>query len=178
MTAWSWLDYAIIVVIALSVITGLFRGFIKEIVALCAWILAIWMAITYSSALDPWLQPYIHDNTARIAVAFVLILLATIIAGGLVNALLSFILHRSGLSGTDRLLGMGFGFVRGIFIVALLMLVVKITGLNYQAYTNQSRLFAKFDPLVDWMYQRMPDFIKRMQSMDHDSSLVDIKPDP
>ena len=41
----QWVDLAIIAVIGLSVLTGLFRGFVKELVALCVWILAIWLGI-------------------------------------------------------------------------------------------------------------------------------------
>ena len=178
---WHWIDYVISAGIGLSVITGLFRGFIKELIALCVWVLAIWLAFTYSTMLDPWLQPYVHDKTARTVVAFVAILLATIIVGGLFNALLSFILHRSGLSGTDRILGMGFGFVRGVFIVALLMLVVKMTSIPHQDYTSQSRLYAKFDPLVNWLYAFTPSLINQVKVFDKSDTVTDtknLKPEP
>lgn len=177
--SWYWIDCVIIGIIGLSVLTGLFRGFIKELIALCIWVLAIWLAFTYSPVIDPWFAPYVHDKTARAAVGFVVILLVTIIAGGLFNALLSFILHRSGLSGTDRLLGMGFGFVRGVFMVALIMLVVKMTAMPYQNYSQQSRLYAKFDPLVNWLYGYMPHFIKQVSLFDkgnQDNTTVDITP--
>lgn len=174
--SWQIIDFVIITVIGLSVITGLLRGFVKELIALCVWILAIWLAFTYSTEVSSWLQPYIKDKTARIAVAFIGVLLTTIVAGGLCNAVLSFILHRSGLSGTDRLLGMGFGFVRGVFIVALLMLVVKIAAIPHQAYTAQSRLYAKFDPLVDWLSGFMPGFIKQAQVYDKDDKIENKKP--
>lgn len=177
-----WIDYLIVAVIALSVITGLFRGFIKELIALCVWILAIWLAFSYSPTLDPWLAPHIHDKTARTVVAFVAILLATIIIGGLFNALLSFILRRSGLSGTDRLLGMGFGFVRGVFIVALLMLVVKMTTLPHENYTQQSKLYTKFEPLVNWLNGFMPGIISQVKELDQNDIVTldtnDIKPGP
>src|SRR5688500_1378784 len=116
-----WIDLVIIAVIGLSAITGLFRGFVKELIAICVWILALWLAFTYSSQLQPWLHPYIKDNTGNAIVAFILILLATLLIGGIINALFSFILRQSGLSGTDRLLGVVFGFVRGVFIVALMI---------------------------------------------------------
>ena len=164
--SWYWVDIVIIGVIALSVITGLFRGFVKELVALCVWILAIWLAFTYSSMVNHWLVPYIGDKTARTVVAFVGILLATLIGGGIVNAMLSFILRRSGLSGTDRLLGMGFGFVRGVFIVALMMLVVQLTSIPYKDFSRQSRLYAKFDPLVNWLSGFMPAVIKQVGVFD------------
>ncbi|KTD26171.1 MULTISPECIES: CvpA family protein [Legionella] len=157
-----WVDLAIIVIIGLSVLTGLIRGFVKELIALCVWILAFWLAYHHSQSLDPWLQKYIQDKTARTVTAFILILLATLIVGGIVNGMLSFILKRSGLSGTDRILGMAFGFARGVFIVALIMVVIKMTSLPYDQYSRESKLYAKFDPLVSWLYSVMPDFIKKV----------------
>lgn len=161
-----WIDYVIIGLIGLSVITGLFRGFVKELVALSVWIVAIWLALHYWQMASNWLQPYIADKTIRTIAAFVGILVATVILGGLLNTLLSFILHRSGLSGTDRILGMGFGLVRGVFIVSLLMLVLKMTSMPYQEYQRQSVLYAQFNPLVDWLYGFTPDFIKQMKTLD------------
>ena len=87
----QWIDIAIIAVIGLSVITGLFRGFVKELVALCVWILAIWLAFNYSQNLDPWLKSYVQEQSARTAIAFVIILFATLLVGGVINAILSFI---------------------------------------------------------------------------------------
>lgn len=163
MVVLHWVDYAIIVVIGISVLTGLFRGFVKELIALGVWVLAIWLAVTYSQLVSSWLISYINDPSVRIAVSFVATLVLTLIAGGLFNAFLSFILHRSGLSGTDRVLGMGFGLVRGLFIVALLMLVVKMTSLPYEYYRAQSFLYAQFDPMVNWLYGYTPQFIKQMK---------------
>ncbi|MFY7698276.1 MAG: CvpA family protein [Legionella sp.] len=168
--SWHWIDYIICGVIGLSVLTGFFRGFLKELIALCVWFLAIWLAFTYSADLDPWVRPYIHDSTARRAVCFVMILLATIIVGGLFNAILSFILRRSGLSGTDRLLGLGFGFVRGIFIVGLMMLIVKLSGFPYQSYTVQSQFYSRFDPLVSWLATFTPSLIDQVKNLDKEHS--------
>lgn len=170
MLAFHWVDYVIIAVIGLSVITGLFRGFVKELIALSVWVLAIWLALNYSQTVSIWFTSYIADQTVRTVAGFVAILVVVVIAGGLVNAFLSFILHRSGLSGTDRLLGLGFGFVRGVFIVTLLMLVVKMTSMPYQEYERQSLLYAQFNPLVNWLYGYTPDFIKHMKVFDKEIS--------
>jgi membrane protein required for colicin V production len=178
MPAWHWIDYVIIGVIGLSIVTGLFRGFVKELIALCVWILAIWLAFAYSQTVAGWLQSYIQDKTVRTAVAFIAILLATLITGGLINAILSFILHRSGLSGTDRLLGMGFGIVRGIFIVALVMLVIKMAAISDIQYRQQSYLYSKFDPIVNWLYGYTPEFIKKMKVLDKNDTSIEKKPAP
>ncbi|TAL61871.1 MAG: CvpA family protein [Legionella sp.] len=174
----QWVDLGIITIIGLSVLTGLFRGFVKELVALCVWILAIWLGYHYSQSLDPWLQSYIQEKSARTAVAFVIILFATLLAGGVINAMLSFILKRAGLSGTDRTLGMGFGFVRGVFIVALLMVAVKMTSLPYEKYSQSSQLYARFDPLVAWLYGQMPEFVKQVKAVDKTEHLIETIPTP
>lgn len=174
----QWVDLAIIAIIGLSVLTGLFRGFVKELVALCVWALAIWLGIHYSASLDPWLQPYIQEKSARTAVAFILILFGTLLVGGIINAILGFILKQSGLSGTDRTLGMGFGFLRGVFIVALIMVAVKMTSFPYEEYAKNSRFYAQFDPVVALIYEHLPEFIKQVKAIDKTENIIDSVPAP
>ncbi|BCA95281.1 colicin V biosynthesis protein [Legionella antarctica] len=169
----QWIDIAIIAAIGLSVLTGLFRGFVKELVALCVWILAFWLAYTYCQSLDPWLQSYIKEQSARTAIGFIIILFATLLVGGVVNAVLSFILKRAGLSGTDKTLGMLFGFMRGVFIVALIMVAVKMTSLPYQEYSKESMLYARFDPAVDLLYAHLPEFIKKLKTVDTTENIAE-----
>jgi membrane protein required for colicin V production len=167
-------DYIILAVIGLSVLTGLFRGFVKELIALCVWVLAIWLGFTYMHSLDPWLKPYIDDDAVRTAVGFIIILLSTLLMGAIINALLSFVLHRTGLSGTDRVLGMVFGFVRGVFIVALVIVVLNMTSMGKKEdFTNKSLLYSEFNPLVNWISSFMPDFIKHAKIFDKDSNTTE-----
>ncbi|HHT9915637.1 TPA: CvpA family protein [Legionella pneumophila] len=172
----QWVDIAIVAIIALSVLTGLFRGFVKELVALCVWILAIWLGFNYSQSLDPWLSSYIEEQSVRTAIGFIIILFATLFVGGVVNAILSFILKRAGLSGTDRTLGMGFGFLRGVFIVALIMVAVKMTSLPHQEYSQKSKLYARFDPVVALLYSHLPEFIKQAKTVDKTENIIDTVP--
>lgn len=162
----SGLDIVIISVIGLSILTGLFRGFIKELMAICIWGAAFFLAAFYTTKVALLLQPFISDATVRKILAFVIILLGTLILGGLCNALLSFMLNKTGLNGTDRILGMGFGFIRGVLIVALLILVAQMTSLPYQAYAQSSNLYHKFDPIVTWMKQWVPSFLTQIKKVD------------
>lgn len=171
---WGWVDLVIMGIIGLSVITGLLRGFVKELVALCIWVLAIGFAYNYAHSFDPWLKPYITDQSVRTAVGFIIILLASLIAGAIINMFLGMILKRSGLSGTDRLLGMGFGFLRGVFIVALLLMGIQMTSLPHQQYLKDSRLSSQFTPLVSWLKTMMPTFVKQVRAADKDNNLSDI----
>lgn len=177
MANWHWVDLSILAIIGLSVLTGLVRGFVKELIALCVWVLAIWLAYSYSPVLDPWIQKYIEDKTARTVAEFVIVLVASLLAGGLFNAILSTIMKRSGLSGTDRILGMAFGFVRGVFIVGLILTVIKMTSLPHDEYSKDSVLYARFDPLVDWLDSKMPNIIKQAKTMDKNQTFADFSTD-
>lgn len=171
-----WVDGIILGILALSVITGLFRGFVKESVALCMWIIAIWLAATYFKEAATLLKPYISDQTIRTILAVVLIIISTVIVGSIFNAILSAILHSTGLTGTDRLFGMGFGFLRGVFIVSLVMLAIKMTAvLPAEEYARQSMLYAKFDPIVNWLYGYTPQFIKQMKVLDNNQDELIVK---
>ena len=169
-SALHWIDYAIIAILAVSALTGLVRGFIKEIVALSVWVAAGWLAFVYAKPVSGWLGAYIHDKSAQVVLAYIVIIVGTLIIGGILNTILSFMMHHSGLSGTDRLLGLGFGAVRGVFVVALIMVVVRISALPEDEYRKQSQLYDYFTPVVNWMYRYTPDLIKRVEDLDHHNS--------
>ncbi len=161
-----WVDLIIVTVVGLSMLTGIFRGFMKEIISLGVWVLAFWLAMTYSQIAAGWVQPYITDKTVSTVVGFLLLLVGTLIVGAIVNSTISHLLHRSGLGSIDRLLGMVFGFLRGILIVALAMLVMKMTSLPIKEYRSQSALYSTFDPLVSWLYVYTPTVLNDMPMID------------
>jgi membrane protein required for colicin V production len=160
-----WIDYAIILILTLSVLTGLIRGFVRELIALCVWVTAIWVGYTYAPKVSPLLISYSHDATLRIAVSFIGLLLATLLAGSLLSSILSFILNRSPLKGTDRLLGMGFGLVRGVFIIALLIGIINLTSLAKDTEFKDSHLYARFKPMSIWVFSLMPDALHQVRAL-------------
>lgn len=175
MMQFQWVDLIIVAVIGLSALTGLFRGFIKELIALVVWVVAIWVGYNYTHSLDPWLQPYIMDKSVRSIIAFLIILVGVLIAGGIVNAILSRIITGTGLGGMDKILGMVFGFARGAFIVALIIAILAMTSLPYQQYMQGSRLYPQLIPVVNWISGYLPQLINKVKSVDR-SALIDIIP--
>ena len=165
---WNWVDIAILVMIGLSMLTGLIRGFVKELIALGIWVLAFWLAFHYTASTEIWLQAYIKDSSTRKIIGFVIIVFATLISGGIVNGALGFILKRSGLSGTDRLLGMAFGFVRGVFVVSLMLVILNLTPIPHDEYFSTSTLYPRFDPLINWINSHIPNVIKQAQWIEHE----------
>jgi membrane protein required for colicin V production len=76
-------------------------------------------------------------------------------------------MHHSGLTGTDRLLGVGFGTIRGIFVVALIMVVIRLSAFPEEEYRKQSVLYNYFTPAVNWLYQNTPNLLKRVEDLEH-----------
>ncbi len=164
--SFHWIDYVIIGIISLSVITGLFRGFVKEIVALLVWALGLWASFLYSTKLEVLFSSFLHDKNMRLVAAFLSILLFILIVGALFNRILSVILQRSGLSSTDRLLGMGFGLIRGIFTVTLIIVAINMTNIEgAKQYSNKSKLYAKFTPFVNYMDKHTSDILDRAEEV-------------
>ncbi|KTD41548.1 CvpA family protein [Legionella parisiensis] len=176
----QWVDLIFIIIIGLSSITGLLRGFIKEAIALGVWILAVWAGYHYSGSLNPYLQPYIQDQSIRTIIGFVIVVLGVLIAGGIANAILGLFLRGSGLGAMDKVLGGIFGFSRGVFILSLIFSILSMTSLPYQQYVQGSRVYNQLLPVISWISGSLPGLInkaKQTVSANESFNFIDITPD-
>ena len=122
----NWADLLIIVVLVISSFIGARRGFVKEALSLATWIIALLIASFFSPKLAPLFNEYIDAPSMRHMAAFAILFVLTLICGGGVNFLLSSLIKVSGLSGTDRFLGVLFGLVRGSIIVMLILIYAPL----------------------------------------------------
>jgi membrane protein required for colicin V production len=157
----AWVDWALLAVIALSVAVGLLRGFIKEVFSLGVWIAAFLVAFQYSGVFAEWLQESVSLPSARTALAFGGLFLAVLVVGGLLTYLLGELVEKTGLSGTDRLLGGVFGAARGVMLAVSLLLVAGFTPLPLDPWWQESRVIQALMPLVEWVAGWLPDSISQ-----------------
>ncbi|CAN5272660.1 CvpA family protein [soil metagenome] len=150
-------DYAIISVIGLSSLISLIRGFVKEALSLAGWIIAFWVALTFCNELSNHFTKIINSVPIRTAAAFFLLFALTLIAMALINHIISCIVTKTGLSGTDRILGVLFGFGRGMFVVSVLLLVAKMSTLPNDKMWQESQLIPSFRPLEIWLHGFLPE---------------------
>ena len=155
----EYADYAVIGIIAVSILVGILRGFIKEAFSLAVWIAAFLVAFQYSGALAVQLEGHIELPSARTSLAFVGLFLAVLLVGGLITFLVGKLVEKTGLSGTDRLLGGIFGGVRGLILVLVLMLVAGLTPVPQDPWWQQSRSIQSLMPLAQWSAGFLPDYI-------------------
>jgi membrane protein required for colicin V production len=151
-----WIDYVIIGIIALSAIISIVRGFVKEVLSLAAWILAFWVALTFSPQFSVLLSDYISTPSISLFTAFAGLFIVTLILSALVNNLIAAIVEKTGLSGTDRMLGVLFGLLRGVAIVTLLVLLAAATPMPNDAWWQNAVLIEHFEKLAIWVRQFLP----------------------
>lgn len=157
----NWFDYAIIVALALSVLVGLWRGFIGEVMALVCWVLAFWVAWMFGPVLAEQFSASISVPSVRVMLGYAVCFVAVLIAGAIVSYLLRKLVSGSGLSGTDRLLGMVFGLVRGFALVVLVIVLMKFTPVIRDDWWQQSRLLPTFERSASWMTTLLPEAVAK-----------------
>ena len=86
---------------------------------------------------------------------------AVLILGALLRFVISKLVEGTGLSGTDRLLGMLFGFARGVLLVTLLVFLVGFTAFTRDPWWQQSVLLPQFQRVAVWLEQRVPASVGR-----------------
>jgi membrane protein required for colicin V production len=160
-TTVNWADYIIIAVVGLSVLIGVWRGLISEVLALGIWILAFWVSWTFGPTVSTYFDHKIDLPSARIAVGYGICFTAVLIAGVLVRFLIGRLIEGTGLSGTDRLLGMVFGFARGVLLVTLMVFLMGFTAFTRDPWYQQSVLLPQFKGVAAWLGERVPDNVKR-----------------
>lgn len=152
-------DFVILGLIGGSALLSLIRGLVKEVLSLLSWVVSFWLAFTYSHVFAASLIRVIPQEAARIAIAFILILIGSLIAFGLLNMLINRLLRGAGLGDTDRLLGMLFGALRGLAIVLALVLLAGLTPLPAEPWWQGSLLLPQLAQLAHWLIgMLLPEF--------------------
>ena len=148
-----WIDYTILAVIALSALISLARGFVKEAVSLIVWISAFFVASTFYLNLSTFLTS-ISDQVLRNAAAIAILFITTLILGALLNYIIGQLVQRTGLSGTDRVLGIVFGALRGVLIsAAVIFFMDAFTPASSSAWWQNSQLIPEFTLIVEWFFE-------------------------
>ncbi|PVZ16194.1 MULTISPECIES: CvpA family protein [unclassified Pseudomonas] len=148
--AFTWVDWAIVAIVAVSALISLKRGFVKEALSLVTWIIAGGVAWMFGGGLAPYLENYIQTPSARVIVGCALLFLATLLVGALVNFLIGELIRVTGLSGTDRFLGMVFGAARGGLLVVVAAGLLSLGPVQQDVWWQQSQLLPRFLLVADW----------------------------
>ncbi|QEY58843.1 CvpA family protein [Pseudomonas sp. C27(2019)] len=148
--SFNWADALILSIIVISSLISLSRGFVKEALSLVTWIVAAVIAWMFGGSLAHHFQPYIDTHSIRVIAACAILFLVTLLIGALVNFLITQLVRATGLTGTDRLLGMVFGAARGLVLVIILIGLLSLAPVEHDAWWQQSTLIPHFLLIADW----------------------------
>ena len=152
----AWADLAVLAVIGLSAVLSLFRGFVREAIALAGWIAGLWFAFNFVHVGAEWFERWIDSPEVRFVVGFVVLLGAVLVVAGVAARLVGGLVNVTGLGGTDRVLGMIFGAGRGAVIVAGLVLLAGFTDLAREPWWRESVLLPRFEALAAEVERILP----------------------
>ncbi len=121
----NWLDWILLLVIAGSIIASFRTGFSRELIGLISMVVALFCGLWFYGSAGAFLLPYVSSKEIAYLCGFLIVFLGVLIAGAIVGALFGRLVKAAGLGLFDRILGAGFGAVRGmLFAVALILAIV------------------------------------------------------
>lgn len=115
----SYLDLAVIIVVLVSGMLALLRGFTREVLAILSWVAAAAAAYFFYPLALPYIKPYIAKDEIALLAAAASVFLVALIAVSLVTVKLSDVILDSKVGALDRTLGFLFGAVRGALIAVV-----------------------------------------------------------
>ncbi|ONM43318.1 colicin V production CvpA [Halopseudomonas pachastrellae] len=150
MVSLTWVDWAIVAIIVVSALISLTRGFVKEALSLLTWVIAGLVAWLFGGALAELLAPYIETPSLRVIAACSILFVMTLLLGGLINYLIGQLVIATGLSGTDRFLGMVFGAARGALLVVVAVGLLSLAPVEADTWWRESVVIPHFLLVADW----------------------------
>ena len=160
----TYFDYVVITILAASVLLGLWRGVIGEIIALVAWVLAFLAAKWWGAEVARVFFTGITDPALRVVAAWVAVFVVVLVLMALLRLAVRGLLKALGLSLSDRLLGIVFGAARGLLIVLALVAAGGMTSLPKEKWWGDAYFAAPLETAVlagkPWL---PPDVSKRIR---------------
>ncbi len=131
----SLTDWLLLVVLLASMLVGLWRGLVYEVLSLAGWVAAFVVAQWLAADVVLWL-PVVQGapESVQYAVAFALVFIATVFAAGFLSWLIKKLVETVGLRPVDRTLGGVFGLARGLVLLLALTVVLQLTGMSRDSW--------------------------------------------
>lgn len=136
---WSIVDLALAIGLGLSVIVGAWRGLVTEVLSLIGWVVAYFAAQWWGPRAGLSLPVGEPGSRLNALAGMMLVFVAAWIGWALISWALRQVVKASGLSGTDRLLGAGFGLMRGLLVALVLYTVIGMTPMTQWAPWQNAR---------------------------------------
>ena len=149
-------DTIFLIIISLSVMVGILRGLIKEVISILSLIISIWASINFGAFVGSYFEFWINEPEFQLWVGMVATFICIIISGMILARILSKIFRFSFSAKIDRILGASFGFFRGCLLTSIFVLGAQLTSAPESEWWNRSNLIPYSKLLADKMIEYIP----------------------
>ena len=149
-------DFVLLAILAISVVLGLLRGLLKEVLSLVAYASAFLAAIWWGPTVSEWSSQWITQPFVSMALAYLGVFIAVLLSIGFINMVLSALLSKTGLTPADHGLGALFGLVRGILFVLILVILAGYTPLPEEPWWKNAMFSKQVVGVVQQIKHRLP----------------------
>ncbi|MCB1845011.1 MAG: CvpA family protein [Halioglobus sp.] len=156
-------DLVIAAAVLVSIIVGFARGFVKEAVSVASLLLAIWAAFNIGPHAETLSADWFGSDAMQLWFGRLLVFIVVLAIGGLVGWGIAKLVRLSVLSGMDRLLGMGFGFCRGVVLVAVFVIGGQYASFDQDNWWRESRFIPYLSQVADWLRVLAPKGMELLQ---------------
>lgn len=157
----GWVDWVLLAVLVLSAAVGLWRGLVFEVLSLLGWVAAYIAAQALSSTVAPLLPVGVPDGPVNQGAAFALVFVLSLVIWTLLSRLLRLIVHATPLQLIDRVLGGGFGLLRGVVLMLAVATVVALTPAARSPHWQASQGAGLLAGLLQALKPLLPDSVAR-----------------
>ncbi len=145
-------DHIFAITLLVSGGVGYFRGFIRESIALAAWLVGLWLAWHFAYLVNPWLGGALSEPGVREWTGRAIVLLVVLLAGALAGSIVSHFVRRAvGLAAMDRLLGVAFGLVRGVVLIGVFVLVGRAVNVDLEPWWERTHSMPAAETVANWL---------------------------
>jgi membrane protein required for colicin V production len=154
-------DLIVIVIVIVSVGLSIWRGLVREVLALMSWIGAFWLAKLFAVIVAGWLPASIAHQGLRLMIGFVAVMLASLLVFSLIMMLIVHLVKVAGLTASDRMLGAFFGLIRGMLVAVIVVLLGGMTSAPREPYWRNALLSPPLVAAALWVKPWLPDDVGR-----------------
>ena len=141
-------DYVVIGIVAISLVLGLWRGVVSELIALIAWVTGFMAALEFGAAAGHAVFTGLTDPALRVLAGCILVFVGVLVAMSVIRLAVRSMVKALGLTLSDRLLGMFFGLARGVLLVMMLVAAGGMTSAPQQLWWKEATLAPPLETAV------------------------------
>ncbi len=159
-------DLIVIAILAVSVGISIWRGIVREVLALASWIGAFWIAMELAGFAATWLPDSVNNPGLRLMFGFIAVMLTSLLVFSLTGMLIVHLVKVAGLTASDRMLGAAFGLLRGVLIAVTVVLLGGMTSAPREPYWRNALFSAPLEAAALWVKPWLPRDVARRVSFE------------